>query len=97
MEHHKRAIGKTLSWRIIASLTTMAIVFVFTGKLNLTIEVGVVEVISKLLFFYLHELLWGKISWGTPKHPLSDLIVKSEISPKDKEIIAEKLKELGYL
>jgi len=31
------------------------------------------------------------------KHPLSDLPVKGKPTPEDFEIIAEKLRELGYI
>ena len=96
-EEHKRTAAKAISWRIIATLTTMTIVFLFTRKFILTLEVGAAEVISKMSFYYLHERIWNKISWGKKKHPLSVLPVERELEPKDMEIIKNKLKELGYI
>jgi uncharacterized membrane protein len=63
-ENHTRSIVKTISWRVIATLTTMVLVFTFTGQLFLSVGVGLVEVISKLIFYYIHERIWDKISWG---------------------------------
>ena len=96
-EAHKRTIAKTISWRVIATLTTMIIVFLFTRKIALSLGVGFFEVIAKITFYYFHERIWHKISWGTSKHPLSGIQVKRELEPKDMEIIKNKLRDLGYI
>ncbi|NIM58970.1 MAG: DUF2061 domain-containing protein [Candidatus Aminicenantes bacterium] len=96
-EAHSRTIAKAISWRAIATLTTMIIVFLFTRRIILTLGVGLAEVIAKITFYYLHERIWEKISWGKDKHPLSKLAVKRELEPEDMEIIKDKLKELGYI
>lgn len=96
-EAHKRTVVKAISWRVIATLTTMIIVFLFTRKFVLTLGVGAAEVIAKITFYYLHERLWQVISWGKKKHPLSVLPVNRELEPEDMEIIKNKLKELGYI
>ena len=59
-----RSIAKSISWRIIATLTTMALVFFFTRKFVLALELGFLEVVLKVLFFYSHERFWNKIEWG---------------------------------
>jgi uncharacterized membrane protein len=96
-EAHTRTIVKAISWRVIATMTTMTIVFLFTRMIILTLGVGLAEVIAKITFYYLHERIWDRISWGKGKHPLSKLAVKRELEPEDMEIIKNKLKELGYL
>ena len=63
-ETHIRSVIKGLTWRIIASLTTMGLVYAFTGDLILMAEVGALEVIAKLTFYYFHERAWGNVSWG---------------------------------
>ena len=96
-EAHTRTIVKAISWRIIATLTTMTIVYTFTREFVLTLGVGFFEVTCKILFYYLHERLWHLIQWGRERHPLSELKVTRELEPEDMEIIRNKLKELGYL
>ncbi len=97
IETHKRSIIKALSWRIIATFTTMGVVFIFTKKLILTLEVGFLEVTLKMLFYYLHERLWEKIKWGKETHPLEILRVKKNIDAEDMEKIKKQLKSMGYM
>ena len=61
---HKRSIFKTISWRVVATLITMSLVFIVTGSLALAAEIGFFEVILKILIYYLHERAWSKIKWG---------------------------------
>ncbi len=96
-ETHTRTIAKAISWRALATLTTMTIVFLFTRRIMLSLGVGLAEIIAKIIFYYLHERVWGKISWGRSKHPLARLAIKRELEPEDMEIIKNKLKELGYM
>ncbi|RLA85061.1 MAG: hypothetical protein DRG40_05070 [Deltaproteobacteria bacterium] len=92
----KRSLAKAISWRVTASVTTMLIVYIFTGKAALSFGVGVIEAFSKMLLYYLHERGWQRIKWG--RHPLASIRLNREtLSQRDLEIISEKLKELGYL
>jgi adenylylsulfate kinase len=64
-ESHIRSVVKGITWRVIASLTTMGLVFAFTGDVVLMLGVGALEVIAKITFYYLHERAWGRVAWGT--------------------------------
>lgn len=59
-----RSVVKGVTWRIIASGTTMLIVYIATGNLALVAGVGLIDVSLKFLFYYLHERTWGKVRWG---------------------------------
>jgi uncharacterized membrane protein len=96
-DHHKRSVVKAMCWRALATLTTTVIVFAFTRKLALAIEVGAVEVTMKLLLYYFHERIWGLIGWGKPKHPLEGLQVTRDLEPEHLEEIKGRLEDLGYL
>jgi len=63
-DEHKKSVLKTISWRIIATFTTMSLVYIFTGQLLVVVSVGFFEVFGKLILYYLHERFWNKISWG---------------------------------
>lgn len=63
-ENHTRSVAKAMSWRVFATLTTMTVVFLFTGQLLLSLGVGATEVLSKLVLYYAHERIWDKIQWG---------------------------------
>lgn len=60
-----RSLTKTISWRIIATLTTTTLVYMFTRNFKLSLQIGILEVILKLIFYYEHERIWNKIKWET--------------------------------
>jgi adenylylsulfate kinase len=64
METHIRSITKAVSWRIAATLTTMLSVFLFTGNLVVSTSVGLTELLSKIVIYYLHERAWNVINFG---------------------------------
>jgi uncharacterized membrane protein len=97
IESHTRTVLKAISWRVIATLTSMTIVYVLTRRPLLTLEFGVIEVLAKITFYYLHDRAWHKVQWGTKKHPLAGLPISREISPVDMEKIKSYLRDLGYL
>lgn len=60
----KRSITKSLTWRFCATLTTIALVWLFTGETAMALSIGLVEVIVKMAIYYFHERIWNKIDWG---------------------------------
>lgn len=62
-----RSIFKALSWRVFATIATILLVYFFTGKLILSLEIGLLEVIIKLMLYYGHERLWNRIKFGKGK------------------------------
>jgi uncharacterized membrane protein len=64
-----RSAIKAISYRISGSLATMAISFVFIGSVKIAVSIGIVEVISKMGLYYLHERLWSKLPFGRVKAP----------------------------
>ena len=63
-ESGKRSVIKSISWRIIASVTTSVVVFVLTGEFMLSLGAGFLDAIIKMFLYYIHERSWNKISWG---------------------------------
>jgi len=57
----KVSLLKTLSWRLIGTLDTMMISYLLTGKIDVALSIGGIEVISKMLLYYLHERAWIKL------------------------------------
>jgi uncharacterized membrane protein len=43
----------------------MLVVFVVTGNLTLVASVGIIDVVAKIFFYYIHERTWGRVKWGT--------------------------------
>jgi uncharacterized membrane protein len=64
METHVRSMVKAISWRIVATLTTILLVFAFTGNLVVSGGVGLTELLTKIIIYYVHERLWNASSFG---------------------------------
>lgn len=61
---HSRSVAKTISWRVVASLTTAVIVLLLTGQFKIAFAVVGVEAVAKFIVFYLHERAWSAVKWG---------------------------------
>ena len=65
-ESHRRSILKTISWRFWATLTTAALVFAFTGKYEIALAIGGIEIVLKMILYFLHEtLIYQNKKYGT--------------------------------
>ena len=60
MKFSKRHILKTITWRTIGSLDTLLLSWFISGNLSIGIQIGVVEVVTKMILYYVHERLWFK-------------------------------------
>ena len=66
-ETNKRSIVKGISWRVVATTTTIAIVYFFFDRLDLAIAAGMIETVLKVGLYWLHERAWFKVRWGRKK------------------------------
>jgi adenylylsulfate kinase len=64
MEKRVRSLLKALSWRIVATLTTTLLVFIFTGDLVISLGVGGSEFLVKIFIYYVHERVWNLFHFG---------------------------------
>jgi len=64
---NKRSIVKGISWRVVATTTTIIIVYLFFGRLDLAIAAGLIETVLKVGLYWAHERAWFKIRWGRKK------------------------------
>lgn len=57
-ESHLRSVLKGVTWRIVATSTTMIITYWYTGKIDTALMVGGTEFLLKIGIYYLHERAW---------------------------------------
>ena len=62
MVSYKRHIAKSITWRIVGTLDTIILSGVLTGSWKLGLAIGGVEVITKMILYFLHERVWYKFS-----------------------------------
>ncbi|MEP1442233.1 MAG: DUF2061 domain-containing protein [Hyphomicrobiales bacterium] len=60
-DQKRRSIAKTATWRITATLDTTLLAWFFTGSPTAAITIGSLEILTKLVLYYLHERFWNKI------------------------------------
>ena len=65
-----RSVLKAVSWRVLATLTTMVIAYFVTSNVGDALKIGSVEVVVKLVIFYLHERTWAQLPPGAVRKML---------------------------
>jgi uncharacterized membrane protein len=67
----KRHIAKTITWRIIASVTTFILAFLFfqddQHAVSKASGVAMAEAAIKMVLYYLHERTWYRSDFGLDK------------------------------
>jgi uncharacterized membrane protein len=58
--HVKRHIAKTITYRIIGTLTTVVVSYIFTNNIMISSSIGFIELILKPLIYFIHERVWYK-------------------------------------
>ena len=64
---NKRHLLKTFSWRAVGSITTLVVVLIVTGNPLTGFKIGIVETLTKMILYYLHEKIWYQINFGLNK------------------------------
>ena len=60
----RRHIAKSITWRIIATATTVSIAWILTKEINLSLKIGLIELFIKTLIYFLHERIWYMSDFG---------------------------------
>ncbi len=66
MESRTRSLLKGITWRILATLTTVIIAWFIIGDVSAALQIGFIEVFAKIAIYYLHERAWIRIKIGAP-------------------------------
>lgn len=54
----KRHIFKTITWRVIGTIDTVILSWIISGSPTIGLKIGFVEVVTKMVLYYLHERFW---------------------------------------
>ncbi len=64
----KRHIAKTITWRVIASVTTFLLAMLFfrddPNAAQKATGVAIAETVIKMILYYFHERMWYKSNFG---------------------------------
>ena len=62
MRISKRHLLKTISWRCLGTLDTLILSWLISGDLFVGVKISSVEILTKMILYYIHERLWFKSS-----------------------------------
>ncbi len=66
-ETHKRSIVKTMTWRVIATATTMLVAYIWLGEWTTSIALAIMANGIKAVLYYIHERVWNRTDFGRKK------------------------------
>lgn len=61
---HWRSLAKGVSWRLVGSVDTTILSWFVTGRIIGAFKLSGMEIITKILLYYIHERIWVLIRWG---------------------------------
>lgn len=64
---YKRHIAKTITWRLVGTADTILLSWFVSGSSLIGIKIGLAEVVTKMILYYLHERFWFKKRSGGDK------------------------------
>jgi uncharacterized membrane protein len=59
-----RSFVKALSYRIWGTLSSVAVAYVITKNVSLSITIAFWETVVKIFIYYAHERGWNYVQWG---------------------------------
>ena len=59
-----RSVLKALTWRVVALVITVGIVWLVTGEPGIAAAVGGIDAGVKLVAYYMHERAWDRSAFG---------------------------------
>ena len=62
-----RSVIKAVSWRILATVTTVLVIYALTDDGDLAMTVGYLEATIELVLYYFHERIWNRVRVGMTK------------------------------
>jgi len=60
----KRSLAKSLTWRVIAIVSTFGIGYMLTGSFAFAASLTLISNVINFVLYYLHERIWLKVKWG---------------------------------
>ena len=64
LQQRKRAIVKTLCYRLFMIFITVGVAWLFVGDLGSALNIGIVANVVKTGTYYIYERAWDHIAWG---------------------------------
>lgn len=60
----QRSFAKSLTWRLIAVVSSFVVAYALTKDIYFSINITIVSNVVNFILYYLHERIWLKFRWG---------------------------------
>ena len=67
MVQKKRHLAKAITWRIVGTLDTMLLGWFISGDFKVGASIGLLELLTKMVLYYVHERAWYQSDFGLDK------------------------------
>jgi uncharacterized membrane protein len=69
-ENNKRALAKTITFRVLTIVTDLIVVFALTRQYDVTLGIVVISNLIRTVTYFFHERVWARKEWGKtrPNH-----------------------------
>lgn len=71
-ENHSRSFIKGASWRVVGTIDTIMLSWLFTGAIKTALKIGGIEVFTKIILYYIHERVWLRLNTGRVRKDHAD-------------------------
>lgn len=61
---HYRSLLKAVSWRLTGTFDTIILSWLITGHAGKAFSIGLAELATKTVLYYLHERAWNRVEVG---------------------------------
>ena len=66
MKFSKRHLAKTVTWRVLGTLDTFVLSWLISEDVSVGLQIGIFELVTKMILYYVHERLWFKSTMENP-------------------------------
>ena len=63
-ESKMRHLAKTVTWRMVGTADTMVLAWLLTGNPLTGVKIGLAELLTKMILYYIYERIWYRIDFG---------------------------------
>lgn len=67
MVQKKRHLAKAITWRIVGTIDTMLLGWLISGDFKVGASIGLLELLTKMVLYYIHERAWYQSDFGLDK------------------------------
>jgi uncharacterized membrane protein len=60
----KRSFAKSLTWRVVALITTFVTLYALSKDINMATLATVITNAVNFVAYYYHERIWNAVGWG---------------------------------